>query len=214
METYLDRQKEYAEEGILVDNEDGFYVDLDDSVDTNNFLIVLMMDGIKYVEVPSNNVLKRRIEFNSERDFDKALIALNKLIKKENEEKSNFQAPQNLNQLKKVLNKGFKLKIVYHRARPNEVGNIRQVEVKQNNAVAYKDLSKPESDLIWFYFPKPQDLEFGEKGFSVYYSGEPSKKMVSYEYVIDQNEEKSTKKELSEREMQEKMIEYLRLLGN
>jgi hypothetical protein len=149
MESYLDKQK--AEEGIIIDNEDGFYIDLDDSIDSNNFLIVLMMDGIKYVEVPSNNPLKRRIEFNSERDFDKALIALNKLIKKENEEKSNFQAPQNLNQLKKVLNKGFKLKIVYHRARPTEVGNVRQVEIKQNNAVAYKDLSKPESNLIWFY---------------------------------------------------------------
>jgi len=270
METYLDRQKEYAEEGILVDNEDGFYIDLDDSVDTNNFLIVLMMDGIKYVEVPSNNPLKRRIEFNSERDFDKALIALNKLIKKENEEKSNFQPPQNLNQLKKVLNKGFKLKIVYHRARPTEVGNVRQVEIKQNNAVAYKDLSKPESDLIWFYFPKPQDLEFGEKGFSVYYSGEPSKKMVSYEYVIENEnglpkteviysvalsnnknidlikytnydekgdayllssplskgslifrDKERAEKEfnhflnlLKEKEMQDKMMEYLRLLGN
>jgi hypothetical protein len=38
--------------------------------------------------------------------------------------------------------------------------------------------------------------------------------MVSYEYFFDERDEKAPKKELTEREMQEKMIEYLRLLGN
>jgi hypothetical protein len=187
METYLDRQKEYAEEGILIDNEDGFYIDLDDSIDHEMFFVMLMMDGIKYVEIPTNNS-KRRIEFNTERDFDRALAGINKISNKAKKERSNFDYPKNLNQLKKILNKGFQLKIKYHRARPNEVGNIREVAVIQNNAIAYKDLSKPNSDLIWFYYPKANEIDFQENGFTVYFTNEPTKKMITYEYYFPENE--------------------------
>jgi hypothetical protein len=187
METYLDKQKEYAEEGILVDNEDGFYIDLDDSIDHEMFFVMLMMDGIKYVEIPTNNS-KRRIEFNTERDFDRALAGINKISNKAKQERSNFDYPKNLNQLKKILNKGFQLKIKYHRARPTEVGNIREVAVIQNNAVAYKDLSKPNTDLIWFYYPKANEIDFQENGFTVYFANEPTKKMITYEYYFPEKE--------------------------
>ena len=149
-------------------------------VDEELLLLYLLSSGIKYVENPSDSSNIRIFNFNNERDLERASNELSKLTE---DRKENFEYPKNLNQLKKILNIGFRLKIKYHRARPNEVGNIREIAVKQSNSIAYKDLSKPNSDLIWFYFPKPQMIEFFDNGFSIFNA--QNDKIITYEYILD-----------------------------
>jgi hypothetical protein len=44
--------------------------------------------------------VKENTEFNTERDFDRALAGINKISNKAKKERSNFDYPKNLNQLK------------------------------------------------------------------------------------------------------------------
>jgi len=150
-------------------------------IDVELFMLYLLSSGINYVENPSDNSNIRIFNFNNERDLDKASIELAKLQSEERHK--NMEMPKNLNQLKSFLKIGLKLKIKYHRTRPDEVGKIREITIKQTNSVAYKDLSRPNSDLVWFYYPKPDLIQFSDNGFSIFNA--QNDKIITYEYILD-----------------------------
>jgi len=184
METYLDKMYALGGRVSEEDNDDGLWIEVFDAEEYNFVRDFLVNNGIRYLEAPASNVNRKRMIFSDERDFDKAVIFLNDYIKNKETQQLDFTPPQNMSELKRVLNVGFKLKVVYHRV-PKEIGTLRQVAIKQTNAVAFKDLTNPNRDLIWLEYPKASSVEFGEKGFTIYFKDDPTTKLVQYEYDLD-----------------------------
>lgn len=92
---------------------------------------------------------------------------------------------KSLAELKKKLDVGVKLKMIYYRYAEGHkyrlVGSVRPISIKQSNSIAIETTNEDGTKKnSWLYFGKSGDYKYTDKGFIVMEDGKP---LLEYEIV-------------------------------
>jgi len=90
-----------------------------------------------------------------------------------------------LSELKRTLQKGIKLKMVYSDVTNNRlIGTEREISIVQTNAIALQTI-KADGSICnsWFQYPKSSELEYDGNSFSIF-ENINDKRIKVLEYLI------------------------------
>lgn len=77
-----------------------------------------------------------------------------------------------LSQLKKDIQQGTQLKVIYHGTRPEQEGNIKMVSRTQTNGFYTTCKDDRDGKEIWIEYPSASLVEYKDNEFSFYAIGE------------------------------------------